>query len=481
MTDHDLRTALAAEESHAPDSSAVLATVRRGIDVRFRRRRRIAVLAAAAVVVLLAGTLAVAQFRRESVVEPISPPTETSMPVSPAQPTGVTEPSGVTAEQLAAGHWSAIPDAPIAPRFSAASTWTGSEMLVWGGLSSGATGDDPAGDGAAYNPATHTWRTLPAAPISARYSPATVWTGSEFLIIGGTGADGPEGDGAAYTPSTNTWRTLPAAPLQPSTSQQLIMVGAEVMVASVPPSDAASGIQLALLDPTSMTWQTLPSPTLPAGHVPFAIELAGDTGGAYLWAFWESKAPSGGAPETSAGSQTGVDGFRIGVATRATAVGIPEQQRIRAPIETGSGLLQPPSPPRYPPFWSVPMPSLGPGFLFDPATGASTDIAAGPWDDINQSFVWTGAALMSVNGTSIDASPDGQTNTTGLAATWDPTTDEWTELPPAPAWGPAVQVWTGTSLLMWGPLLDPSATGWIGTPPTTVSPDAPSGLEFIPG
>ena len=33
--------------------------------------------------------------------------------------------------------------------------------------------------------ATRRWRTLPPAPIAARYGATAVWTGSEMLVVGG--------------------------------------------------------------------------------------------------------------------------------------------------------------------------------------------------------------------------------------------------------------------------------------------------------
>jgi hypothetical protein len=57
------------------------------------------------------------------------------------------------------GTWAALPDAPIPPRFYAATEWIGDEIVVW----AGASRDRAAafGDAAAYDPATDSWRVLP--------------------------------------------------------------------------------------------------------------------------------------------------------------------------------------------------------------------------------------------------------------------------------------------------------------------------------
>ena len=91
-------------------------------------------------------------------------------------------------------------------RSLAATVWTGSEMIVWGGNCRGG----PCTDGAAFRPSDRTWRRLPAqgAP-TPRFAPAAVWTGSEVLIWGGDGCGSACGDGGAYNPMANTWRQLP--------------------------------------------------------------------------------------------------------------------------------------------------------------------------------------------------------------------------------------------------------------------------------
>src|SRR5579883_2832302 len=81
------------------------------------------------------------------------------------------------------------------PRSNASAVWTGSSMLIWGGL--GTSG--PLGDGASYDPKNNLWT-----PISSTNAPAprsgqtSVWDGNQMLLWGGTGTAGPLGDGASY-------------------------------------------------------------------------------------------------------------------------------------------------------------------------------------------------------------------------------------------------------------------------------------------
>jgi hypothetical protein len=108
----------------------------------------------------------------------------------------------------AADRWRPLAAAAApSPRVGASAVWTGHEMLVWGGTSptcgpSGSGG--PCADGAAYDPATDTWRPIasdPAAP--ARSGHVAAWSGTEMLIWGGTGggaSEAPAQVGLAFKP-----------------------------------------------------------------------------------------------------------------------------------------------------------------------------------------------------------------------------------------------------------------------------------------
>ena len=84
-------------------------------------------------------------------------------------------------------------------------TWTGSEMIIWGGHSTVTTNT-----GGLYDPSTDSWRTIETtgAP-AARTDHSGVWTGSEMIIWGGysTLGDGSSrvDSGGIYDPASNTW------------------------------------------------------------------------------------------------------------------------------------------------------------------------------------------------------------------------------------------------------------------------------------
>ena len=98
--------------------------------------------------------------------------------------------------------WRMLTPAPLAPRYNAASVWTGSEWLIWGGND----GASNFADGVAYSPLTDAYRPLPDSPLSPRRVPG-VWTGTEMVLLAGTSSGGnAESDGAAYNPMADTWR-----------------------------------------------------------------------------------------------------------------------------------------------------------------------------------------------------------------------------------------------------------------------------------
>jgi hypothetical protein len=160
--------------------------------------------------------------------------------------------------------WRPIAPAPLEPRALIASAWTGSELLVWGGWS-GTYGYEFAeaffGDGAAYDPASDSWRTLPAAPIEAR-APLSVWTGREMLVWGTSlrVEDRPR-DGAAYDPATDSWRLIAEAPIELTdatavwTGTEMIVFGAALHGGNIPETPTAIG---AAYDPASDSWRQLP-------------------------------------------------------------------------------------------------------------------------------------------------------------------------------------------------------------------------------
>jgi hypothetical protein len=78
-------------------------------------------------------------------------------------------------------------------------------------------------------------------------------------------------------------------------------------------------------------------------------------------------------------------------------------------------------------------------------------------------FSWTGAAVLAVGDHA-------------YAAAWDPTSNIWADLARPPYEGGAVQIWTGTELLIWGQLYERPSNDPSAIPP----PVRTAGMEFRP-
>jgi N-acetylneuraminic acid mutarotase len=279
----------------------------------------------------------------------------------------------------ATNRWRTLPPwhgAPggLDPLTSDAAVWTGTEMLLWGVTN------------AAFNPVTNRWRELPEPPTGFGGPSVAVWTGRQMIGWGGGGGDLQLNDGTAYTPATNSWKMLPPAPLSGSgrhttgvwTGSELIIAGGYEARSRGPrlARDAAA------YDPSTNSWRKL-------APMPVAADAT-----SAVWNGKEVLLPSG---------QTMSD--------------IEGQTRL-----LDRGLAYDPSTDRW--RWIEPMD--------DPRSGAVT-IEAG-----DQLLVWGGITRTD------SVPPNGEI--------YDPTMNSWLPMPRSPLRGRygAIGVWTGSSLIIWG-------------------------------
>jgi hypothetical protein len=120
--------------------------------------------------------------------------------------------------------WRRIARAPIDRAYGVVLVWTGSELIVWGG---GGRDDDRTKQGAAYDPISDSWRRIADAPIGLNLA-SGAWTGREMIVFGSllsraNRAPTPTAVGAAYDPATDTWRELPPSALSPQATSAVLL------------------------------------------------------------------------------------------------------------------------------------------------------------------------------------------------------------------------------------------------------------------
>lgn len=124
------------------------------------------------------------------------------------QATDPTTPTTGEPGTRAAPAWSEMAAPDIEPRGGFVSVQTDDGWFVWGGWTVGdpnANLPDSAQDGAYYDGASNTWRSLPQSPVTNDATAATgVWTGSEVIVLRANG----EPAAAAFDPTTFQWRKI---------------------------------------------------------------------------------------------------------------------------------------------------------------------------------------------------------------------------------------------------------------------------------
>lgn len=110
--------------------------------------------------------------------------------------------------------WTQLPATGLSPRSGAVVEWTGTEVIVWGGWADpcGSGPCTPLSDGATFDPATSTWRPLPAV-TGLRTGGGAAWTGTRLVLGDGSAAQGQESrPWRTFDPVARRWATIPAPP-----------------------------------------------------------------------------------------------------------------------------------------------------------------------------------------------------------------------------------------------------------------------------
>ena len=353
--------------------------------------------------------------------------------------------------------WKAIPGPDVPdPRAEHTAVWTGSEMLVFGGISW-----LPYGDGGRYNPATDTWTILPGTSIPApRYEHSAVWTGTKMIVWGGLGLNGAAiNTGSRLDPVTNTWQqtTLTGAPTSRN-YHTAVWTGTEMIIWGGEDVNVVSQNTGARYNPTTDVWTATSTGT----NVPTARyqHTAVWTGSQMI--VWGGNA---GLPTNTGGRYTPSTNSWL---PTSTGTNVPPSRYQHTAVWTGTEMI----------VWGGNT-FIGTGGRYNPSTDTwlTVTTTGAPAGRGSHTAVWTGTQMIVWGGYGPAVNTGGR---------YTPSTDSWLPtstgagVPSARYWHTAV--WTGTQMIVWGGKTpntffrtggryDPVADAWS---PTSSGGDAPS-------
>ena len=311
--------------------------------------------------------------------------------------------------------------------------WSGSEMIVWGGLAS----SDYFNSGARYNPATNSWTpTTTANAPTARSSHTAIWTGAEMIVWGGGGNNGVQNTGARYDPTTNAWiATNTSNAPSARAGHTSVWTGKEMLVWGGVASNSGGRY-----DPGSDTWATTSQVNAPFARGNHTAVWANNE--MIIWGGYNfSSTDTGGRYSPSTDSWL------------PTSSAAPARLSHTA-VWTGSEMI----------IWGgndYNGTNFDNGGRYDPSidTWSALSIASAPAARYLHVGIWTGKEMIiwgGING------PD-YFNTGGR---YNPGTDTWTATSTTSA--PAVRqlttaIWTGSEMIVWGGYLGVNGNHYLDT------------------
>ena len=343
--------------------------------------------------------------------------------------------------------WTATAGPPDA-RASYTAVWTGSEMIVWGGL-----GPIPLNTGGRYNPSTDSWvaTTTTNAPAVRSYHTA-VWTGNEMIVWGGLNDDNLLNSGGRYNPITDSWipTTITNAP-DARYLHTAVWTGNEMIV--------WGGLNDNLLNsggrynPSTDNWvatTTTNAPGARSGHT--AVWTGTEM---IVW---------GATADTTGGRYNPVTNNW----TATSTTNAPDFRYYHTAVWTGTEMV----------VWGgANFLALNTGGRYNPSTNSwtATSITDAPSGRRSHTAVWTGSEMIVWGGNGGNNEDSFDLNTGGR---YNPTSDSWTATTTVNA--PASRsihtaVWTGSEMIVWGGVnfdfvhfntggrYSPSTDSWVNT------------------
>ncbi len=360
-----------------------------------------------------------------------------------------------------------VPDA----RVGHTEVWTGSELIVWGGILGSLN------TGGRYDPAIDSWHpiTINNEP-SQRVNHTAVWTGTQMVVWGGWGggtSDNVFNTGGLYDPSTDTWSATSVGANVPSsrTNHRVVWTGSQMIVwGGCPDFGCFSPLNTGgRYDPIADSWQPVTTQGAPESR---SLHTAVWTGNEMIiWGGinFSTSLNTGGRYDPASDSW---------IATSTTNA--PDGRSLHSATWDGTEMI----------VWggcgvSGCFTPLNTGGRYNPVSDSwlATSVANAPQGRRGHSSIWDGTEII-IWGGCIDHDCSQHVFTGGK---YNPVADSWiaTNTVGAPS-GRSFHsgVWTGTEMIVWGGCVsgeceivtntggryDPASDSW--TP--TSNEDAPS-------
>jgi N-acetylneuraminic acid mutarotase len=344
--------------------------------------------------------------------------------------------------------WQAISSAGTPDgRYFHTAVWTGSRMIVWGGV--GADSSAALNSGGRYDPGTDTWQptSIGAGTPTGVFGHTAVWAGNSMIVWGGTPSSVPTNSGARYDPVADAWTptSFGSKAPTPRLSHSAVWTGSEMIVwgGDGNPSGTYLGSG-GRYNPVTDTWSTTSSHNAPSAR----------SGHTAVWTGTEMIAWGGtsnqGTFNSGARYAPASDSW---IATSVPVTNEPEARESHSGVWTGSEMI----------VWGGLVhdgSALGSGGRYTPATSSWRPTASGssPAARWNHTAVWTGTEMIvwgGYNGTA-DLSTGGR---------YDPAGDSWRATAKNGANVPTprtihLAVWTGNVMVIWG---GQDASGYVST------------------
>ena len=337
--------------------------------------------------------------------------------------------------------WTATSDAnaPTA-RSSHTAVWTGIEMIIWGGIDENFA---QVNTGGKYNPDTDSWvpTSLNNVP-DPRYSHTAVWSGTEMIVWAGSGELGFLNTGGRYAPHTDSWTDTSTIDVPTGRDgHTAVWTGSEMIVWGGFDEDGTYSSTGGRYNPDTNSWTATSRSNPPPGR---RSHTAVWTGSEMI--IWGGFSPSnGGVLNTGGRYDPDTNSW-----TATSMINVPHRRDGHTAIWSENEMIMI--------IWGGSdenFSRLNTGARYDPTanTWIATNTTDAPSARDLHTAIWTGSEMVVWGGTG-----DFQDVNTG--GRYDPGTDSWVATSSAPSSRYFhTAVWTGTEMIIWGGYLELNTGG----------------------